>query len=87
MTFDASQLEPDDWRRIRQALEYMARDLHHRSFAVTSDRRPLLWDEMDRCLALADRVAARLSGRPEDDVIGLIKQPDNITLDSNDVVK
>ena len=33
------------------------RDLHHRSFAVTAERRQLLWAEMDRCLALADRLA------------------------------
>jgi len=35
----------------------VARDLHHRSFAVTPERRELLWGEMDRCLALADRLA------------------------------
>ena len=46
----------DDWQRIRDALRYQARELHHRSFAVHSSRRELLWDEMDRCLALADRV-------------------------------
>lgn len=50
-------LEPDDWRRIREALRYLGRDLHHRSFSVSSDRRELLWQEMDCCLALADRLS------------------------------
>lgn len=36
----------------------MGRDLHHRSFAVSGERRELLWQEMDRCLALADRLQA-----------------------------
>ncbi len=49
-------LEPEDWRRICDALRYMARDLHHRSFAVHSSRRELLWQEMDGTLALADRL-------------------------------
>ncbi len=49
-------LHHDDWLRIRDALRYQARELHHRSFAVHSSRRDLLWDEMDRCLALADLV-------------------------------
>ncbi|MEB3260675.1 MAG: hypothetical protein VKP63_08630 [Cyanobacteriota bacterium] len=49
-------LSPADWRRICDALRYMGRDLHHRSFAVTSERRQLLWEEMDHCLALADRL-------------------------------
>ncbi len=49
-------LSNDDWRRIRDALRYQARELHHRSFAVHSSRRDLLWEEMDRCLALADQV-------------------------------
>ena len=49
-------LHRDDWLRIRDALRYQARELHHRSFAVHSSRRDLLWDEMDRCLALADLV-------------------------------
>ncbi|MEB3317884.1 MAG: hypothetical protein VKO39_07075 [Cyanobacteriota bacterium] len=53
------ELSPDDWRRIRDALRYMGRDLHHRSFAVSAERRKLLWEEMDRCLALADRIADR----------------------------
>jgi len=45
-----------DWQRIRAALLYMGRDLQHRSFAVSAERRPLLWEEQDRCLALAERV-------------------------------
>ena len=53
---DAAALEPDDWRRIRDALLYLGRDLHHRSFAVHASRRELLWQEMDRCLALAERI-------------------------------
>jgi hypothetical protein len=57
MTTPPVDLSGDDWRRISDALRYMARDLHHRSFAVTADRRQLLWQEMDRCLALAERVA------------------------------
>ena len=46
----------EDWQRIRAALLYMGRDLQHRSFAVTAERRPLLWEEQDRCLALAERL-------------------------------
>ena len=62
MTHPAAQLNADDWRRIRDALRYLGRDLHHRSFSVTSERRELLWEEMDRCLELADRLSgARLS--------------------------
>jgi hypothetical protein len=49
-------LSPDDWRRICDALRYLGRDLHHRSFSVTAERRQLLWAEMDQCLALADRL-------------------------------
>jgi hypothetical protein len=45
-----------DWQRIRAALLYMGRDLQHRSFAVSAERRPLLWEEQDRCLALAERI-------------------------------
>ena len=52
----ASSLAPEDWRRIRDALRYQARDLHHRSYAVHGSRRELLWEEMDRCLALADQL-------------------------------
>ena len=53
-------LEPEDWRRIRDALRYLARDLHHRSYAVHGSRRELLWREMDESLALADRLEALL---------------------------
>jgi predicted dithiol-disulfide oxidoreductase (DUF899 family) len=53
-------LGPDDWRRIRDALLYLGRDLHHRSFAVSANRRALLWQEMDHCLALAERIGATL---------------------------
>lgn len=49
-------LSSDDWLRIRDALRYVGRDLHHRSFAVADHRRELLWAEMDRCLTLADRI-------------------------------
>lgn len=49
-------LQSDDWRRIREALRYLGRDLHHRSYSVSADRRRLLWEEMDRCLELADRL-------------------------------
>ena len=51
---------PDDWLRLRDALRYVGRDLHHRSFAVDAQRRELLWQEMDRCLALAERIGATL---------------------------
>ena len=50
----------DEWSLIRDALRYMGRDLHHRSYAVSAERRQLLWNEMDRCLALADRRIASL---------------------------
>jgi hypothetical protein len=53
-------LTPDDWRRICDALRYLGRDLHHRSFSVTAERRELLWQEMDQCLALADRLSDAL---------------------------
>jgi len=53
-------LTPDDWRRICDALRYLGRDLHHRSFSVTAERRELLWEEMDQCLALADRLGNAL---------------------------
>jgi hypothetical protein len=52
------RLSSDDLGRICDALRYVARDLHHRSYAVTSERRALLWQEMDQCLALADRLMA-----------------------------
>ena len=57
MTDLANALSSADWRRICDALRYLGRDLHHRSFAVTSERRELLWEEMDRCLELADRLS------------------------------
>ena len=57
MTQPQPELTPDDWRRIRDALRYVGRDLHHRSYAVADHRRPLLWEEMDQCLALADRLS------------------------------
>ena len=47
MAFSNPELSADDWRRIRDALRYLARDLHHRSFAVSDDRRRLLWEEME----------------------------------------
>jgi hypothetical protein len=60
MTDPTVELSTDDWRRICDALRYLGRDLHHRSFAVTAQRRTLLWEEMDRCLGLADRISAAL---------------------------
>ena len=64
MTSTSPALTPADWRRICDALRYLGRDLHHRSFAVTSERRELLWEEMDRCLELADRLCAQLPDEP-----------------------
>jgi predicted dithiol-disulfide oxidoreductase (DUF899 family) len=61
----SSYLLPDEWRRIRDALRYQARDLHHRSYAVDAVRRELLWEEMDRCLQLADRIETVLE-EPEE---------------------
>ena len=58
MTLSTEPLRPEDWRRICDALRYLGRDLHHRSFSVTAERRQLLWEEMDQCLALADRLSA-----------------------------
>jgi len=63
MTDAPAPLGPDDWGRICDALRYLARDLHHRSFAVSAERRDLLWQEMDQCLALADRLSGQASGR------------------------
>ncbi len=57
-----TDLTPDDWRRICDALRYLGRDLHHRSYSVSAERRELLWEEMDRCLALADRVGQWAQG-------------------------
>ncbi len=62
MPLTPPELHPDDWRRLRDALRYQGRDLHHRSYAVDARRRELLWEEMDRCLALADRIEAHLDG-------------------------
>ena len=67
MTDPSHELSSADWRRIRDALRYLGRDLHHRSFAVTAERRQLLWEEMDRCLELADRLSARLSAADQVD--------------------
>ena len=66
MALSSDALSSDDWRRIVDALRYLGRDLHHRSFAVTAERRQLLWAEMDRCLALADRLADAAGADPQD---------------------
>ena len=58
MTHPQPELTPDEWHRICDALRYLGRDLHHRSFAVSAERRQLLWAEMDRCLELADRLSS-----------------------------
>lgn len=58
MTHPIPSLSAADWLRIRDALRYVGRELHHRSFAVNEQRRALLWEEMDRCLALAARIEA-----------------------------
>ena len=50
-------LTPGDRRRVVDALRYVGRDLHHRSFSVSSDRRELLWQEMDACLQLAEQLS------------------------------
>ena len=65
MALSSDALSSDDWRRIVDALRYLGRDLHHRSFAVTAERRQLLWAEMDRCLALADRLADAAGEDPQ----------------------
>ena len=57
MTLTDPELTPDDWRRICDALRYLGRDLHHRSFSVTAERRELHLQEMDQCLLLADRLS------------------------------
>ena len=44
MTLSPPALVPDDWRRLRDALRYQGRDLHHRSYAVDARRRELLWE-------------------------------------------
>ena len=60
MTLSTPQLSAEDLLRICDALRSLGRDLHHRSFSVTAERRELLWQEMDACLALADRLSAGL---------------------------
>ncbi|MEY4296897.1 MAG: hypothetical protein RLZZ423_76 [Cyanobacteriota bacterium] len=60
MTIPSPALSADDLHRICGALRYLGRDLHHRSFSVSAERRELLWQEMDQCLALADRLSAGL---------------------------
>lgn len=67
MTLPTPELSADDWRRICDALRYLGRDLHHRSFAVTAERRELLWAEMDRCLNLADRLSEAMAAEPAAD--------------------
>ncbi|MEB3321256.1 MAG: SDR family oxidoreductase [Synechococcaceae cyanobacterium] len=52
----APLLDETDRARIAAALRYMGRDLHQRSFGVSPERRRLLWQEMDRCLELAERI-------------------------------
>lgn len=39
MTDPSYALTPSDWRLIGDALRYLGRDLHHRSSAVTAERR------------------------------------------------
>ena len=60
MTLPPVALSDDDLRRVCDALRYLGRDLHHRSFSVTAERRELLWQEMDACLALADRLSEHM---------------------------
>lgn len=67
MTDPSHELTPSDWRLIGDALHFLGRDLHHRSSAVTAERRALLWAEMDRCLELADRPSVRLSAAGQAD--------------------
>jgi len=51
MALSSDQLSADDWRRIGDAL----RDLG----------RALLWQEMDRCLELANRITDALEDEPD----------------------
>lgn len=67
MTDPSHELTSADWRLIGDALRYLGRDLHHRSFAVTAERRQLLWAAMDRCLELADRLSVRVSAAGQAD--------------------
>lgn len=57
-SWSVDALASDDRRRVVDALRYVGRDLHHRSFSVTSERRELLWNEMDACLQLAERLSS-----------------------------
>lgn len=63
MATPSLDLDAADWRRVRDALRYLGRDLHHRSYGVDASRRELLWAEMDECLALAERIEA---AQPQD---------------------
>jgi short-subunit dehydrogenase len=56
----APRLDHDDLQRLADALRYMGRDLHQRSYGAGQQRRELLWREMDACLALAERLEAPL---------------------------
>lgn len=60
----APQLTSEDLQRLADALRYMGRDLHQRSYEAGPQRRELLWQEMDACLALADRLEAPLQQQP-----------------------
>ena len=60
MTPSPLELSSDDLLRVCDALRYLGRDLHHRSFSVTAERPELLWQEMDACLALADRLSDQM---------------------------
>lgn len=75
MSMPIASFSADDWLRIRDALRYVGRDLHHRSFAVTDRRRELLWAEMDRCLALADRIEAAFPPPPAVQLSGDGEEP------------
>ena len=63
-SWSTDALAPEDRRRVVDALRYVGRDLHHRSFSVTSDRRELLWREMDACLQLADHLSTSPNSLP-----------------------
>jgi uncharacterized cupin superfamily protein len=76
-----SDLDADDQRRIIEALRYLARELHHRSFSVIADRRQLLWQEMDRCLLLAQTLADSMSP-PMASGITVTSNPDPAMLQS-----
>ena len=63
-SWSVEALTPEDRRRVIDALRYVGRDLHHRSFSVSSDRRELLWQEMDACLQLADQLSTSPNRQP-----------------------